>query len=229
MHKDNRKDIQNEVEYTFISLFSKKLKIGVIGGGRAGSIKIKHFVNNKCYVEVLAKEFSPDILELSANNDNLKLIYREFDYEFLKDKHIVVIALDNSIIKENVKKYCDENYKIYIDSTDFKQGMAVVPTERSTRTMNIALNTKGGNPKGSVWAADKIRRILMEYDDYIDFTTKVRNTAKNIPEWKCEILKYIFTDEFKEFFDNGKGLECMKSRFPEDVIDKLNLEDIFNG
>lgn len=221
MYRNNREDIQNEVEYSFISLFSKKLRIGVIGGGRAGSIKIRHFVNNKCYVEVLSKDFSQDILELSDKNDNLKLIDREFDYEFLKDKHIIIIALNDRTIKKNIKKYCDDNYKIYIDSTDFKSGMAVVPTERSTRTMNIALNTKGGNPKGSVWAADKISKVLMEYDDYIDFTTEVRNKAKNIPEYKSEIIKFIFTDEFMKSFDKGEGIKVINERFPEEVVNKL--------
>ena len=42
MYRDNREDIQDEVEYSFISLFSKKLRIGVIGGGKAGAIKINH-------------------------------------------------------------------------------------------------------------------------------------------------------------------------------------------
>lgn len=221
MHRNNREDIQNEVDYTFISFFSAKLRIGVIGGGRAGYIKIRHFVKNKCYVEVLSKVFSEDIIELSSRNDNLKLIDRDFDFEFLKDKHIIIIALEDSTIKDNVKEYCNENYKIYIDSTSFKDGMAVVPTERSTRTMNVALNTKGGNPKGSVWAADKIRKVLMEYDDYIEFTTEVRNKAKDIPEYKNEIIKFIFTDEFKESFDKGEGVKSLKERFTEEVIEKL--------
>ncbi len=221
MYRDNREDIQDEVEYSFISLFSKKLRIGVIGGGKAGAIKINHFVKNNCYVEVLSKDFSKDILELSNNSDNLKLIYREFDYEFLRDKHIIIIALEDNKIKELIKEYCDKNYKIYIDSTDFKEGMAVVPAERSTKTISFALNTKGGNPKGAVWAADKISKVLRDYDDYIDFTTKVRNKAKSIPEYKSEIIKFIFTDEFKNDFDKGEELNSIKSRFPEEVINKL--------
>ena len=221
MQADNIEDIYNEIEYSFISLFSRKLRIGVIGGGKAGSIKIKHFVNNKCYVEVLSNEFSQDILDLSYKNDNIKLINRKFDYEFLKDKHIIIIALEDNIIKNNIKKYCDDNYKIYIDSTDFKEGMAVVPTERSTRTMNFALNTKGGNPKGSVWVSNRINEKLIEFDDFIEFTTIIRNKAKGIPKYKNEIINFIFSDEFKKFFDREEAIESIKNRFPKEVIDKL--------
>ena len=221
MQADNSKDIYNEIEYSFLSFFSRKLRIGVIGDGKAGSIKIKHFVNNKCYVEVLSNEFSQDILELSNKNNNIKLINRKFDFEFLKDKHIIIIALEDDIIKNNIKKYCDDNYKIYIDSTNFKEGMAVVPTERSTRTMNFALNTKGGNPKGSVWVSNIINEKLMEFDNFIEFTTIIRNKAKGIPKYKNEIINFIFSDEFKNFFDREEAIESMKNRFPKEVIDKL--------
>lgn len=221
MPEYNRKDIQNEIEYSFISLFSKKIRIGVVGAGRAGAIKIRRFVKNKCYVEVLAREFSKDILELSQLNNNLQLINEEFDDNFLKDKHLIIIALDDSTIKYKIKKYCDDNYKIYIDSTDFKEGMAVVPAERSSRTVNIAVSTKGGNPKGSVWAAEKLSRALMEDDDYIEFTTRIRNKAKDIPECKNEIINFVFTEAFRESFNKGKGVASIKDKFPEEIIKKL--------
>lgn len=221
MPEYNRENIQNEIEYSFISLFSKKIRIGVVGAGKAGTIKIRHFVKNKCYVEVLSKEFSKDILELSKLNKNLKLISQEFNYLFLKDKHLIIIALDDSIIKEKIKKYCDDNYKIYIDSTDFKEGMAVVPAERSSRTVNIAVNTNGGNPKGSVWAAEKLRKVMIKDDDYIEFTTQIRNKAKDIPQYKNEIINFVFTEEFRESFDKGKGIASIKDKFPEEIINKL--------
>ena len=90
MYEDNRKDICNEgIDYSYISLISCKLRIGIIGGGKAGTIKTKHFVNNKCYVEVLAHTFSEEIIQLSKDFlGRLKLINEEFSYKFLEDKHI---------------------------------------------------------------------------------------------------------------------------------------------
>ena len=66
MYEDNRKDIYDEgIDYSYISLISSKLRVGIIGGGKAGAIKTKHFVNNKCYVEVLSHTFSEEIIEIS--------------------------------------------------------------------------------------------------------------------------------------------------------------------
>ncbi len=222
MHRNIRKDIQSEVaDYSFISFFSRKLRIGIIGGGKAGSIKARHFVNNKCYVEILSKKFSREIEELSKTNDNLVLIDKDFYCDFLKDKHVIIIALNDVKIKKDIVKYCKENYKIYIDCTEFSEGMAVVPVERNSKNINIALNTKRGNPRGAVWAADNIKEILADYDEYIDFTTKIRNKAKSIPEHKKEIIEFLFSDEFKKEFDMGKGIESIKSRFSKEIVDGL--------
>ena len=82
MHRNNRKDIQDEaleeIDYTYISLMSQKIKIGVIGGGKGGQIKTRHFVNNKCNVEVISKDFTQELLKLAEENEEyLTLINRE--------------------------------------------------------------------------------------------------------------------------------------------------------
>ena len=99
--------------------------------------------------------------------------------------------------------------------------MAVVPAERNSRMVNIAVNTIGGNPKGAVWVAEKLSRVIMEYDDYIEFTTQIRNKLKDIPEYKNEIISFVFTEEFRESFKKGKGIDSIKDRFPEEIINKL--------
>ena len=44
MYKDTRKDIPEEcLEYTYLSVMSKKLRIGIVGGGNVGYIKGKKF------------------------------------------------------------------------------------------------------------------------------------------------------------------------------------------
>lgn len=201
MYEDNRKDIHSEeIDYSYISLISSKIRIGIIGGGKAGAIKTKYFINNKCYVEVLSHTFSEEIIELSKTSmERLKLINEEFSYEFLSDKHLIIIALDDDILKDKVKKYCDENYKIYIDSSNFIDGMGVIPIQRNTENISFALNTKYGNPKGAVLVSNKVKNILEEYDNFIGFVGKIRTRAKEFPRYKNEILKFIVTDDFKKF------------------------------
>ena len=223
MYEDNRKDICNEeIDYSYISLISSKLRVGIIGGGKAGAIKTKHFVNSKCYVEVLSQAFSEEIIELSkASMGRLKLINEEFSYEFLKDKHLIIIALDDETLKNKIKKYCDENYKIYIDSSHFNNGMGVVPIQRNTENITFALNTKYGNPKGAVLVSNKVENLLEEYDDFIGFIGKIRNKAKEFPEYKNEILRFIGNDDFKKFFDEGKCESVLRINFPKEIVDCL--------
>jgi len=227
MYEDNRKDICNEgIDYSYISLISCKLRIGIIGGGKAGTIKTKHFVNNKCYVEVLAHTFSEEIIQLSKDFlGRLKLINEEFSYKFLEDKHIIIIALDEIKLKNIVKKYCDDNYKIYIDSSNFKDGMGVVPIQKSTKNISFALNTKYGNPKGAVLVSNKVKDFLEGYDDFIGFIGKIRYRAKELPKYKDEILRFIGNDDFKKFFDEGKSESVLRSKFSKEIVDYL-FDDI---
>lgn len=226
MHGNNRKDIQdislNKIDYTYISLMSKKVRIGVIGGGKGGQIKTRHFVNNKCNVEVISKDFTQELLKLAEENEEyLTLINREFNIEFLKDKHIIVIASNDENINEIIRKYCDDNYKIYIDASDFTNGIGVVPAERSSKTMNFALNTKQGNPKGAVLMCNKIQNYISEYDDFIELTGTIRNNVKNYPEYKRDVLSYIYSSEFEEAYKRGDYIESLNERYGNDIIKKL--------
>lgn len=223
MGEDNRKDICNEgIDYSYISLISKKLRVGIIGGGKAGTIKVKHFVNNNCYVEVLSKGFDKEIIELSkVFSEKLKLINEEFKSEFLRDKHIIIIALDDYIIKNKVRKYCDENYKIYIDSSNFTDGMGVVPIQRNTENITFALNTRHGNPKGAILVSNKVKNILEEYDEFIEFIGRIRNRAKVFPQYKKQIISFIGNDDFKKAFDEGKSEYSLRNSFPKEIVDYL--------
>jgi len=223
MDKDNRKDLYDEgIGYSYVSLISKKIRVGIIGGGKAGTIKTKHFANNKCYVEVLSKEFDEEIIKLASSfKESLNLINEEFSYDFLSDKHLIVIAVDDEGLRRKIRDYCEENYKIYIDSSNFKDGMGVVPIQRKTENITFALNTKQGNPKGAIIIANKIKNIIEEYDDFIKFIGIIRNKAKKLPEYKNDIIELTSNENFKKLFDEGKGENVLRERFPKEIVDYL--------
>jgi precorrin-2 dehydrogenase/sirohydrochlorin ferrochelatase len=50
---------------------------------------------------------------------------------------------------------------------------------------------------------------------------KIRNKAKELPEHKNEILKFIGNDDFKKLFDEGKSKSALRSNFPKNVVDYL--------
>ncbi len=223
MDRDNRENIYDEgIEYSYISLISKKLRVGIVGGGKAGTIKARHFVKNKCCVEVISKTFDGELIELSKEfSEILTLKNEDLSYEFLSDKHLIIIALDDENLKNIVKKYCEENYKIYIDSSDFISGMGVVPIQRSTENVVFALNTNYGNPKGAVLLSNKVEKTIKEYDEFIRYIGLIRNKAKSFPEFKMQITSFIGNDEFKKSFDNGEAEKALRSRFSKEIVDYL--------
>ena len=69
MYKDIRKDILEEgLEYTFLSVMSQKLRVGIIGGGKVGYIKGKNFALKGCIVEVLSLDFIEEFYRLKNIN-----------------------------------------------------------------------------------------------------------------------------------------------------------------
>lgn len=221
MSTDSRKDIQNEeIEYSYIGLMSSKTRIGIIGAGRAGFIKARHFALNGCHVEIIAKEFCKELIDLSSEY-NLMLINKEFTINFLKDKHIIVIAVDDEELKQQIREYCDSNYKIYIDSSNFKDGMGIVPVERQSKNIMVALNTKLGNPKGAVLISKKIKNIIDEYDEFIEFTSKLRNNSKELLDYKKEILEVIGTEEFEKLYKEKSHEEFLRRKFPDEIVDYI--------
>lgn len=223
MFENNREDISSEeIRYSYISFISNKLRVGIVGGGKAGTIKARHFINDNAYIEVLSKTFTEDLIKLSKDYiKQLKLINEEFNCDFLKDKHLIIIAIEDKTQIDKIKKYCEENFKIYIDSSDFMGGMGVIPIERDTKNISFALNTKQGNPKGAVLVAEKVKNLLEEYDDFLGFMGKIRTRAKKYPEYKNEILSFIGNEDFKILFDQGKAEKELRNNFPKEIIDYL--------
>lgn len=223
MSENNRKDIFNKkLNYSYLGLISNKIRIGIIGAGRAGLIKAKHFAVNGCYVEILSREFSEEIIRLSHEyKENLKLINTEFNISFLEDKHIIIIALEDRNLIELIKKYCDDNYKIYIDSSNFIEGMGIVPVERKSKNIVVALNTTLGNPRGAVLVAQKVKEVIDSYDEFIEFTTKLRNNSKDLLQYKEEILKIIGTEEFEKLYKENNHEEFLREHLPNEIVDYI--------
>ena len=208
MPENNQENISKSItEYSMISFFSKKMRIGVVGAGRAGFIKASHFAKEGCYVEILSKEISEELKELYKYNVNI--LDKEYTKDFIKDKHIIIIAINSLDKVKEIRRDCEEEFKLYIDSTSFLEGMAVVPVQRELKNIVIAVNTKTGNPKGAVFLGDKTKELLRKYDDFISFTSVVRNKTKD-KEYKKEIMEYVFTEDFQFFFNRGEGENVLR-------------------
>lgn len=218
MFKDIRENILKEnIDYTYLSLISKKTNVGVIGGGKVGYIKAKNFLSKNCNVEVLSLDFTKDFEELK----NIKLIKNSYYKDFIKNKHIIVIATNNSILNQEIKKDCEEAYKIYIYVEDYIESMAIAPVQRNLNNISFAVNTNYGNPKGALMIAERVEEILQEYNDFIGYSSLIRNSAKKINESKNDIINFVCSEDFKYIYEKKKDKIVLEMFFGKEVLNKI--------
>ena len=217
MNDDSKIMNEENLQFAMISIISKKLRVLVVGSGKAGLLKAKYFLDKGCKVEILTKEIKLEeecmFLKKYGNNSNISV--KEYKKDFILDKHIIIIAVNDISARDEIRRDCEELSKIYIDSTDFREGMAVVPVQKESNNVVIALNTKGGNPKGAVFLGEIIKDNISRYDEFINFTTLIRNKLKDKPNIKKEVLNFMFTNDFLFFFEKGLGMEVLKIFYGE--------------
>lgn len=218
MYKDTRKDIPEEcLEYTYLSVMSKKLRIGIVGGGNVGYIKGKKFIYKGCNVDVLSLDFVEEFSKLK----DINLIKGEYYKDFIKDKHLIIIATDDYNKNLEIKKDCEDEYKIYIFASEHLKGMAVAPVQRNLNNISFSVNTKNGNPKGSLMIADKVAELLKNYDDFIGYSSFIRKQAKSLKENKGDIIKFVCSEDFKYIYEKGKDKLVIDMFFGKEVSNKI--------
>jgi precorrin-2 dehydrogenase / sirohydrochlorin ferrochelatase len=202
MPENNRKNIlSSELEYTFISLLSHKISVVIIGGGKAGFIKCKSFAKKGCKVLVVSKEFNPSFHSL-RNLDNVELIEDSYKKSYILDKHLVVIAVDDNKDNEKIKEDCEDNYKLYLDCSNFKNGLFITPMQKHLKNLSFSIHTKAGNPKASILLADYIEDKLNDYDDFTQYISGLREKVRKL-DYKDEFMDFVATEDFKFFYYKG--------------------------
>lgn len=217
MFKDNREDFHEELSYVFLSLIPKKVAVGVVGGGRGAYIKCRTLSSHGCNVTVIARDFIEEFNELHG----VKLLQEEYKEGFIEDKHLIIIAINDSQKIQEIICQCELRAKLYINASNYAEGMGTIPAQNSQGNISFAINTKGGNPKAALMIKSEIREVIKEYDEFIGFINGIRNRAKRISEYKQEIISFIATEDYKFMWEKGKEEEALRLFFPKEHIDRL--------
>ena len=135
-----------------------------------------------------------------SNIEVLSLDFLDDFYKFNKDKV--------KLIKGNYNK-------------DFILDKHLIPVTRESKFITMAVNTKVGNPRGSVMVAESITESLKEFDEYIRLTGEIRNCLFLDKEIKDDLLKFINSSDCKFFYDKDKIFEVLKLFYNEDIIRKI--------
>ncbi len=191
----------------YLSLKTNNLKVLIIGGGKAGFIKLKSFTEKGASVKVVSREFCQDIINYNSK-ERFELSYEQYNDELINKAHIVVIATGDKKLNDKIRNDCENNFKFYIDTTEVSKSLCTMPVIGETENMTFALQTKGKSPKTTLFMKNVLKENLTEYDNYIEFTVKVRNSIKNIDK-KKEVMNFIASKDFLYFFNKGYGEEIL--------------------
>lgn len=218
MCRDNREDIFNLIP---INIISYKFRVKIIGGGKAATIKAKGLLEKGCNVHILSKEFSRELL--SIEDKKLKLECGVYYKDFIKDAHLIVIAVDEKSLVYKISKDCEEEFKLYLNASNYKDGMVSIPYSRCYENLGFSISSKLGSPKITRAIGEEVSRIIKENDIYSIKVSKIREKAKD-EELKDSIIDIISSKEFKNALLEYREYEYLKNIFGEDLAKSLTLE-----
>jgi precorrin-2 dehydrogenase/sirohydrochlorin ferrochelatase len=214
LHRNAEENINSkELDYTFLSLISEKIKVLIVGGGRAGFIKAKSFSSSSCNVWIVSKEFCDDFNQL-RHLSNVNMICSLYNTEYLLDKHIIVAATGDEETDKQVASDCEKYAKLYLFCSDYRKGNLIKPLQRETKSIIFSLHSKSGNPNASLFSASLTEENLAEYDDFITYINSLRYKLKN-NSCKNEIMKFVSTRDFHFFYKNNAADMVLDLFYPE--------------
>ncbi|MCY7350093.1 MAG: bifunctional precorrin-2 dehydrogenase/sirohydrochlorin ferrochelatase [Cytophagaceae bacterium] len=163
----------------FIKL--ETLDVLLVGGGNVGLEKLSAILVNSpaTRVTVVADRFLPEVRALAAAHAEVTLIEREFDFDDLAEKDLIILATDNKALHERIKRVTRErriltNVADTPDLCDFYLGSIVQKGD-----LKIAISTNGKSPT----VAKRLREFLTDVipdniQDILDNLTVIRERIK---------------------------------------------------
>jgi siroheme synthase-like protein len=137
-----------------------QLELLLVGGGNVGLEKLHSLLANSpgAKVSIVAPEIKDEIKKLVLRHPSCKIIQREFQYDDLNGKDLIILATDNRQLHEEIKAQAAKkgilvNVADTPDLCDFYLGSIV-----QKGNLKIAISTNGKSPT----AAKRIKEVLHE-------------------------------------------------------------------
>ena len=182
---------RNELYPVFLKV--SKLNILVVGGGNVGHEKLYFLLKSSpnANVEVVAKWFLPETEELALKH-GVKLTKSRYKRKFLKKRHVVIAATNDSKLNKRVhlhakKRYLLANIADTPELCDFYMGGIV-----NKGHVKIAISTNGKSPT----TAKRLRQFFEEVipenvNEMVENLNEYRKTIKGDFEAKVNQLNSL--------------------------------------
>lgn len=192
---------RNELYPVFLKV--NNINILIIGGGNVGLEKL-HFLlksSPNANVEVLAKWFLPETLEL-AKKHGVKITKRRYRSKYLKKRHVVIAATNNTSLNKKIYKHAKKRYLLANiadtpDLCDFYMGGIV-----NKGHVKIAISTNGKSPT----TAKRLREFFEEV-----IPENINQMVENLNEYRKSI-KGDFEDKVNQMNTITEALKVKNER-----------------
>jgi len=172
----------------------ENLRVLLIGAGNVGLEKLQAIVNNspKTRVKVVAKEISELVYALANRYPVIEIINVEYDPSFLDDCDIVISAVNDLLLSQQIRNDATQNGKLINVADkpalcDFYLGSIV-----TKGNLKLAISTNGKSPTIAKRLKEIFNELLPEeLDDVLNNIEQIREKLKGDFQNKVQRLNEI--------------------------------------
>ncbi len=183
---------RNELYPVFLKVHN--LNVLIVGGGNVGLEKLSFLLKSSpnANVEVVAKDFLPELVELADKHPSVHLTERKFKKRMLKKRHMVIACTDDVKVNKRVyelsrKRYLICNIADTPDLCDYYLGGIV-----TKGNVKIAISTNGKSPTTAKRLREFFEEIIPEdINKMVENLNEYRKTLAGDFEEKVQKMNEI--------------------------------------
>lgn len=183
---------RNELYPIFLKLHN--ISVLIVGGGNVGLEKLSFMLKSSpnANVEVVAKKFLPELVDLVKKHPSVKLTKSKFKKKMLKKKHMVIACTDNLKVNKRVydlsrKRYLICNIADTPPLCDYYLGGIV-----TKGNVKIAISTNGKSPTTAKRLREFFEEVIPEdVNKMVENLNEYRKTLKGNFEEKVQRMNEI--------------------------------------
>ena len=183
---------RNELYPVFLKLHN--LSVLIVGGGNVGLEKLSFLLKSSpnAKVEVVAKQFHPELVALAEVHPSVKLTQKKFRKKMLKKRNMVIACTDKLEVNKRVyelsrKRYLICNIADTPDLCDYYLGGIV-----TKGNVKIAISTNGKSPTTAKRLREFFEEVIPEdINEMVQNLNDYRNTLKGDFEEKVQKMNEI--------------------------------------
>jgi len=191
-HTNSASENINKLFPVFLKL--ENLRVLLIGAGNVGLEKLQAIVNNapKTKIKVVAKEVSEAFAALANQFSTIEIITAEYNSSFLEDCDIVISAVNDLQLSEQIKNDAKQKGKLINaadkpELCDFYLGSIV-----TKGNLKLAISTNGKSPTVAKRLKEIFNELLPEeLDEVLNNIQQIREKLKGDFQNKVQQLNEI--------------------------------------